>query len=160
MHKYKVVVMLILPFIILTGCQNNNSAENLLVDPIKVESKYDNITNELKEEETKVGIYVDQDIYTLPFSKLVYTIENTGENSVEYDNSVYLDKLQDETWVQIPYKENLEFTMEAVILEPDQSDEQEIALEHLDYQLTKGNYRIRKEIQDEVMAVPFEIKDQ
>lgn len=161
--KNGLAFILVSIFIILMGCQNSVANEDLKQELIEVESKYDNITNEVINQQTNVGIYIGEESYTLPISKLSVILDNKGETPVGYNNPIHLDKLQDKKWVEIPYNDDFGFTMEAFELKPGKSFEQEIALENLNYELTNGEYRIRKiilvETKNIVIAHKFEIKN-
>ncbi|MDY0393931.1 immunoglobulin-like domain-containing protein [Virgibacillus halophilus] len=93
--------------------------------------------------------------YSLPINKLKTVIHNKGTKTAVYDNSVYLDKLQDGGWVQIPYKDDLDFYMEVLELKPGEISKQEVTIENLDYELTDGEYRIRKSMQVGAEKLPL-----
>lgn len=129
------------------GCQDDDGNENSKPELLEVESKYDYLANEVIEQDTNVGIYLGEESYSLPITKLKVLLENKGKMAVEYDTSIYLDTFQDGVWVQIPYNDELDFSMEAFDLRPGETFEQAIAIENLNYELTEGEYRIRKSIQ-------------
>jgi len=145
--RRRIVFILVLLLIILMGCQTNSANEDSKRELLEVESDYDHATNEFIDNQTSVALYVDEGSYSLPFCQLKVILDNKGEVSVGYDHPVYLDKFQDGIWVQVPYNDELEFSMEAFELEPGETFEQEINQENLDYKLTNGEYRIRKSIQ-------------
>ncbi len=161
--KRRVVFISMLLLGIFMGCQDNDVNENPNPKLVEVESKYDHITNEVIEQQTNVSIHIEEENYSLPITELKVILDNKGDVSVGYDNPVYLDKLQDGIWVQIPYNDDLGFSMEASELRPGESTEQEIDPENLNYELTNGDYRIRKSIrvgtENIVIADKFEIKD-
>ncbi|AXI09260.1 hypothetical protein CV093_10645 [Oceanobacillus sp. 143] len=95
-------------------------------------------------------------------NELILKIENTGTTTVGFGEPLYIEKLTSGTWYQIPYR-NLAFADISLGIEPNSDYEQAVPLEHLDYQLTEGNYRIIKVFnvnEDEsVLGAEFEIKE-
>lgn len=160
--KQRMIIMVLLS-IILMGCQDNADNEDSKRELLEVESKYDHSANEIIEQDTNVGVYIIEKSYSLPIAKLKVLLENKGKTAIEYDNSIYLDTFQDGGWVQIPYNDELDFSMEAFELKPGETFEQAIVIENLNYGLTEGEYRIRKSIQvgteNITIADKFEIEN-
>lgn len=142
------------------GCQVNEDSNPELV---YIESEYNNLANEVIEQDINISIYICEESYSLPITQLKVILDNQGETVVEYENPIYLDKFQDGEWGQIPYNDDLDFSMEAFELNPGETFEQEIAIENLNYKITEGEYRVRKSVQVGTkyitIADEFKIKD-
>src|SRR5690625_2654995 len=160
----KLISILLLLLIFLLGCQNNNNTPSESTDErLDVPSEYGKLTNEVKEQRAHALIFVEEKMYTLPVTEVTVILENKGNESVEYGNPYYIDKLQDGNWFEVPHKEMIAFTMEAYELHSGESFKQEIALDDLKYTLTEGTYRIRKSVyansEDFMIADTFELKE-
>lgn len=117
MLKRRIVFSFLLFFIVLVGCQQDSSERKL------TESTYGDLSQDVKEQQANISIHIKEASYALPVTELTVILENNGEVAVGYENAVYLDKWQDGTWMEVPFSEEMKFSMEAFELKPGESFE-------------------------------------
>ncbi|MFC7687093.1 immunoglobulin-like domain-containing protein [Ureibacillus sp. GCM10028918] len=145
---------------LISACSNN--ATDSEVDILERESEYGDLPNKLNEAQTKIEVATVKKEYSTQVNELILKIENTGTTTVGFDLPLYIEKLINGTWYQIPYKN---FTFADITLGTDSNShyEQAVPLEHLDYQLTEGSYRIIKAFYvnegESVLGAQFDLKE-
>ena len=72
---------------------------------------------------------------------LTVSMENTGEKEVDYGRAYTLQVKQEGIWYEVPWFENVDFTMEAIILPPGDTVEETYSLEYFG-DLPEGTYRL------------------
>lgn|SRR5690554_6123299 len=77
---------------------------------------------------------------------LNYTIENNTNQQCTYGKMFTIEKLEDETWINIPYNEKIAFIMIAYLIEPTYIDKHTINLSHYVDSLPVGLYRMSKQV--------------
>ncbi|ALS75803.1 hypothetical protein AUC31_11635 [Planococcus rifietoensis] len=125
-------------------------------------SSYGNLPNTFINGETTVSMQSDEENYAFPVDEIILIISNSGSSTVGFGEHRTLEKLQEGTWYEIPYREQFAFT--DIGLGAGENLEQEMPLEFLDYELTTGTYRIVKNyyinegVEEIALAAEFEIK--
>ncbi|WP_422124523.1 immunoglobulin-like domain-containing protein [Planococcus sp. X10-3] len=155
MRSMKLLLFLSIIIVLLTACIGQ--------DPTTLEqpSSYGDLPSEFQEQDVSIQISSDQESYSLPVKQLHLIIENTGSTELVFGSAIYLEKLEDDGWYQIPYK-NMAFTDIGILLAPGGTHLDEVPVDQLHYQLQEGTYRIVKEFYNEsqqtVLAAEFEIE--
>ena len=155
MRSMKLLLFLSIIIVSLTACIGQ--------DPTTLEepSSYGELPSELKSQGVSIQISSDQEAYSLPVEQLHLIIENTGSTELVFGNAVHLEKLEDDGWYQIPYKD-MAFTDIGILLAAGETHTDEVPVDQLHYQLQEGTYRIVKEFYNEseqtVLAAQFEVE--
>lgn len=151
-----ILVSLIGLAMIISACSGKSGDESL------VKSEYGDLPSAFIEEQTIIQVTTDKKEYSSQVNEITLSIANTGTTAVGYGTSLYVEKLINGKWYQIPYK-RLAFEDIALGIEANSSFDQEVPLDHLYYQFTEGNYRITKSFfvnEDKfVLGAEFEIKE-
>lgn len=114
--------------------------------------------------ETTVSMQSGEENYAFPVDEIILIISNSGSSNVGFGEHRTLEKLQEGTWYEVPYREQFAFTDIGLGLGAGENLEQEMPLEFLDYELTTGTYRIVKNfyinegVEEVALAAEFEIK--
>lgn len=139
----------------LTACIGQNPTT------LETKSSFTDLPSEIQENEIEIRISSDQAVYSLPIKKMHLVIENTGSTAVGFGGAVYLEKLEEEIWYEIPYK-NITFTDGEAGVAPGESYLIEVPIDMIHYELQKGTYRILKEFyidsRPKTFAAEFEIE--
>ncbi|MFS0671672.1 immunoglobulin-like domain-containing protein [Ornithinibacillus sp. 179-J 7C1 HS] len=135
---YKVLVSLIVVGLLLVACSDP------LPTTLEIESEYGELKNTFQKEQTSFEITTDKNMYILPVEKIKLHITNNGTTDIGYGGALYLEKLEDGIWYEVPYQDNFTFTDEGLGLEPKATYEEELPLDFINYQLSLGTYRIIK----------------
>ncbi|WP_084242406.1 immunoglobulin-like domain-containing protein [Planomicrobium okeanokoites] len=160
MRFLKSFSLLVALFLIISAC--SNSETNISAKLVGTESLYKNkLSNKLNIENASLAVSTDKENYLIPVEKINFIIENTGSTSFGYGETLFIEKLESGTWYQLPYS-GIGFTDEINELKPKEKVIQELPLKYLNFHLTKGTYRITKEIsyKREIypLGVEFEIR--
>lgn len=126
-------------------------------------SEYGELPNKLNDQQVQIEVTTDKKEYSTEVNELILKIENNGTTTVGFGVPLYIEKLINGTWYQISYRKNLAFADIALGIEANSVYDQAVPLEHLDYQLKEGKYRIIKAFHINegkyVLGVEFEITD-
>ncbi|WP_449443205.1 immunoglobulin-like domain-containing protein [Ureibacillus acetophenoni] len=158
--KIRIILIALIGLTLFMSACSSNIAESD-IDKL-IESEYGDLPDQLHKGQTKIEVTTDKKAYSTNVNEIILRIANTGTTSVGFGNPLYVEKLINGTWYQIPYK-RLAFTDITLGIDHNSNEEQEVPHEHLYYQFTEGNYRIIKEfyINEDVfvLGAEFEIKD-
>lgn len=158
----KLTILLLTPLLLLAGCSMfmTNQKKEVLDNA----SSHEHLPDTFTSGETEVSMQSDKKTYTLPVDEVILIISNSGSSDVGFGEHRTLEKLQEDTWYEVPYREQFAFTDIGLGLEAGENLEQEMPLEFLDYDLTAGTYRIVKtfyiheRVEEIALAAEFEIK--
>lgn len=154
--------MFLVSLLLICGCSNNGSDQQKRT--LEIVSEYDQLPDTFKNRETEFSIHSDKKIYLLPVTSMRLAITNSGSNAIGFGEYRTLEKIQEDTWYVVPYREQFSFGDIGLGLEPGDNTEQEMPLEYLNYELSPGTYRIVKtfrideDINEIVLATQFEIE--
>lgn len=157
----KITILLLISLLILSGCTSfeTNRKKNIL----ETVSSHGNLPNTFNNGNTAFSMTNDKEAYKLPVDDITLIISNSGSSTVKFGEQRTLEKLQEETWHEIPYSEQFAFTDIGLGLGAKEHLEQKMPLEFLDYELTAGTYRIVKNFyinegaEEIALAAEFEI---
>ncbi|MEO4054862.1 immunoglobulin-like domain-containing protein [Solibacillus sp. CAU 1738] len=161
MRLRNILVLFIGITMLFSACSNKvtDSGDESLVR----KSEYGELPNKLYDQQTKIEVTTDKIEYSTEVNELIFKIENTGTTAFGFGVPLYIEKLINGNWYQIPYRENLAFADIALGIVANSDYVQSVPLEHLDYQLIEGKYRIIKVFNVNggkfVLGAEFEIKD-
>lgn len=96
----------------------------------------------------------EKSTYELGTNEVKVYITNNSKKEVYYGLQYEIERLENNNWVRVPFKEEPVFIEIAYIIEPGKIGEQVIALDNLE-QLTSGKYRVVKS--DGKLLAEFEI---
>ncbi|MGP4079215.1 immunoglobulin-like domain-containing protein [Pseudalkalibacillus sp. R45] len=136
-YKKVLSTILITGLILITGCQLN---EHRVQSEGSDKSNLDNSTDK-----TDIEMKIIDGNNELPVEAVELEITNHGENEYTYGSQYTVEKYVDQSWSEIPFKDNVGFNMILYTLKPNNTNQQTIYLKLLDHQLDKGKYRIKKD---------------
>lgn len=160
---HKITFKLLVSLLLISGCSNNESDQQKKRD-LEIISEYDQLPDTYKNGETEFSIHSNKERYVLPVDSIGVVITNTGSNAIGFGEYRTLEKIQEDTWYPVPYREQVSFGDIGLGLEPGGNTEQEMPLEYLNYELSPGTYRIVKtfrvneDINEVALATQFEIE--
>ena len=138
MRPYKILLPFMLLLLFLSACIGQNPTT------LKTKSSHGDLPSEFQLPGVEIRISSDQARYSLPVKAMHLIIENTGNTALEFGGAVYLEKLEEDSWYEIPYK-NLSFTDGGIGVAPGETYLNEVPIDMIHYELQKGTYRILKE---------------
>ncbi len=162
MTDKKIATLLLISLLILSGCTGfeTNRKKNIL----ETVSSHENLPDTFNNGNIAFSMTSDTESYKLPVDDITLIISNSGSSTVGFGEQRTLEKLQEETWHEVPYSKQFAFTDIGLGLEAKEHLEQKMPLEFLDYELTAGTYRVVKtfyinEGKEEIaLATEFKIK--
>ncbi|MGM0896526.1 MAG: immunoglobulin-like domain-containing protein [Bacillota bacterium] len=162
MTDKKLTIFLLTSLFLLSGCSmfETNQKKEVLDNT----SSHENLPHTFNNGETVFSMQSDKKTYTLPVDEIILIISNSGSSNVGFGEHRALEKLQEDKWYEVPYREQFAFTDIGLGLGAGEKLEQEMPLEFLDYELTAGTYRIVKTFyinegaEELALAAEFEIK--
>lgn len=161
MKLRNILVFLMGITLLISACSNNATVSK--ADLLERKSEYGELPNKLNEAQTIIEVTTDKKEYSTQSNELILKIKNTGTTTVGFGLPLYIEKLIDGAWYQIPYRDDYAFADVTSAIEPYSNYEQEVHLEYLDYQLTVGNYRVVKAFNvtegEYVLGAEFEMKE-
>jgi len=96
-------------------------------------------------------------VYDKSVQEIQVIIDNKSNSTVEYGTEWALEVLQESTWMEIPFRPDVGWTMPLIMLTPEGSWSFSIHTSSLDYTLKDGKYRVVKKIGDTVYAAEFSV---
>lgn len=90
-----------------------------------------------------ITMKTEKNTYNLGTKEIKVYITNNSKKEVYYGLQYEIERLENNKWVRVPFKEQVAFIEIAYIIEPGKIGEQVIALDNLE-QLTFGKYRVVK----------------
>lgn len=144
--------------ILLFGCTENTPSKKGSWS----ESPYNQeLPQEVKQGEMGVSISLNQVEFSLPVEELLVTLANQGDLDIGYGGALYVEKLVDGEWLEIPLN-RYAYTDDLVELRVGEEITQDVPVERVDGGIQQGTYRIRKNISYEMntypLAVEFEVR--
>ncbi|MFC4356290.1 immunoglobulin-like domain-containing protein [Chryseomicrobium palamuruense] len=144
--------------IALSGCTQNTSSK----EGSWSESPYNQeLPQEVKQEQMDVSISLNEDEFSLPVEELLVTLTNRGDVAIGYGGALYVEKLVDGEWLEIPLN-RYAYTDDLVELRVGEEITQDVPVERVDGGFQKGTYRIRKSVSVDMntypLAVEFEVR--
>lgn len=163
MRHSKVIFMLLVSMIVIYGCSSSKADQH--TGSLEKISEYDHLPDTFSNEDTEFSVHSDKEKYVLPVTNMALIITNFGSNAVGFGEYRTLEKFQENTWYEIPYREQFAFGDIGLGLVSGDVTEQEMPLEYLKHELTPGKYRIVKtfrideKTEEIVLAAQFEIEE-
>lgn len=155
MHYRKLIGLLMISTLSLTACIGQDPTT------LEKESPFNDLPSEFQKQGAAVRISSEQETYSLPIEQIHLVIENTGSKEIGFSAAIYLEKLEEDDWYQIPYK-NLGFTDAEIGIAVGETYIDEVPIDMLHYQLQEGTYRIMKsfhtESEQKILAAEFVIE--
>lgn len=131
-------------FILLGGCNNN----------IGEESTHGSQVNQLD----GVSIELTKDTYSPKEDSFELITKNQSEEEVTYGVGYSIEYLKDNAWYTVRPSEEMSFILIAHILEPGGEVFETISMEYYE-PLQTGDYRLLRQINDEILAAEFSVVD-
>ena len=104
-----------------------------------------------------ISIETDKAQYDLPRDSITYTISNHSDVEVYYGISYSIEMQQDNKWYQLPFKESTVWIAIAHKLDGGDSQSYEIDVSLLRRKLSRGNYRLVKQIGEKMYFARFSV---
>lgn len=158
----KLIILLLTSLLLLSGCSLFETTQKEEV--LENTSSHERLPHTFNNGETAFSMQSDEENYTPPVDEIILIISNSGSSTVGFGEQRVLEKFQEGTWYEVPYREQFAFTDIGLGLGAGEKLEQEMPLEFLDYELTTGTYRIVKTFyinegaEEIALAAEFEIK--
>lgn len=112
--------------------------------------------------ELTLEMVTDQTEYPSSTKEIAFEIKNEGPATVNFGTPYYVEKREQGTWYEIPFKDNVAFTEIGLMLAAGEGYQGKINLTDLDYSLTTGDYRMIKRFHSNekeiFLAVVFQVK--
>jgi hypothetical protein len=145
--------MIILLLMCLTAC----SDKIVNVKELKP-SAHGELLSEMQIAEMKL----EKQSYDKKPEELKLRIKNVGDSILTFGVGYRIEINKDNSWYEVPFKDNIGFTLQAVNLKPSERYEQTIGFEILDFEMVPGKYRVLKEVnageKQLTLSAAFEIK--
>ena len=103
------------------------------------------LTNFFENQYAKISMNTERLSYPLGVDQIDLEIINSGNLEIGFGEYYIIEKNIDNTWYEVPFKDNTAFNDILHVLESQKSDKGKIDLHLLKYSFTKGRYRIIKE---------------
>lgn len=140
MNKFLLLFVITGLFLVLmVGCQSVE--EKALTNKSDKES----LQNSTDKQDMRISMYLGKSKYSLSIDEFTLQIKNSGANNYEFGEYYTIEKYQNNAWYEIPFKKNTAFADILYTLESGKTHSQIIYLQGLDYEITKGKYRIIKD---------------
>ncbi|WP_163193578.1 immunoglobulin-like domain-containing protein [Clostridium thermarum] len=134
----KTLVILFLLAVISGGCSKSTLQEK---------STIGDLLNIISEQEIKAKMSTENEEYSTSVNEIKVTIVNQDSTGISFGSYYRVEKFQDDSWYVVPFTKDLGFTSEEIILKPAEAYEFTVLTILLDYDLSKGKYRIVKDFQ-------------
>ncbi|MDV2582582.1 immunoglobulin-like domain-containing protein [Alkalibacillus haloalkaliphilus] len=128
--------------IFLVGCQGDEGVRFL-----ERKSFDGDLPSEYVNDQTNVQMETEKSIYSKSINEIKITVSNQGPNPIAFGTYYRVEKYQENAWYEVPL--NIQFTDIGLSIKTNETYNDEVQIEHLDYQLTQGLYRIVKEFRTE-----------
>jgi hypothetical protein len=131
-------------------------------DSILEKSNVGRLMSTIENSETKLGIFIEENNFSSTINEIPFDIKNYGTSVANFDVSYSVEIFKGDGWYTIPFKENIIFTEEALVLNPGENYRSKINLNSFSYRFTEGKYRIIKEFNVDkrkvTLALEFELR--
>lgn len=101
-HKVTITVT-IWVLLVVSGCSDAK------INSLQEKSDYEDLPSKFNDKQTSLKIYSEKEVYSSSVDEIVFEIKNTGTTNLTFGEPIYVEKLEDGIWYQIPYIENLAF---------------------------------------------------
>ena len=112
--------------------------------------------------ELTLEMITDQTEYPSSTKEIAFEIKNEGPATVNFGTPYYVEKREQGTWYEIPFKDNVAFTEIGLMLAAGEVYQGKVNLTDLNYSLTTGEYRMLKRFyaneKEILLAVVFQVK--
>ncbi|AQQ52216.1 immunoglobulin-like domain-containing protein [Planococcus lenghuensis] len=137
-------LLLLLAAIGLVGCTEPEPEPPTIAEPASEPGRTEELPDEVAEGEFAAWIYTDQETYNLPVEEIKVTIENVGEEPMVTGEAMRLEKLEEGVWM--PQLAGMEFTQEALDIQPGETLIGTVPIDFMEEPLTAGAYRVTKRV--------------
>ncbi|MEJ8544711.1 immunoglobulin-like domain-containing protein [Brevibacillus borstelensis] len=130
--------------------------------PLTNPSAYGEVSNQASTTEATVEMNAEHPSYSVSTDKITVKIKNAGPATLTFGTPYKLEKREQGTWYEVPFRSDVAFTDVGILLKPGDTYEDHISMSTHDFTATKGEYRMiktlyanRKEI---TLAAAFQIE--
>lgn len=145
-----------LALMLLAACSNAQTK------PLTQKSVHGELPSVSISQELTLEMITDQTEYPSSTKEIAFEIKNTGPATVNFGTPYYVEKREQGTWFEIPFKENMAFTEIGLMLAAGEAYQEKVNLSVLHFPLASGEYRVIKRFyanEKEIMlAVVFQVK--
>ena len=147
-NKLKLISVVIILTALLSGCVLGAGA-SLEPSPYKPDD-FDNIGT--------VVIATDKQSYQRNTASITYTVSNESGAEVYYGMSYCIEMQRGGKWYQLPFKEDTAWIAIAHRLDSGESQSYDVELSLFKQRLSRGNYRLVKQIGEKMYAAEFSVE--
>jgi hypothetical protein len=104
-----------------------------------------NLPNTTENSVTKFGMFIEENDFSSKIDKIPLESKNYGTSIVTFGTFYSIETFIGDSWYKIPFKDNITFTTQALVLNPGGVHKSIINLDIFSYKFPKGKYRIIKE---------------
>lgn len=107
--------------------------------------------------DSNIIVSTDKKAYPVGTASVLMNIENRTDERIGYGTDYQIEIFHDGNWYQVPYRDDVFFTLIYKYLGPHRKDRTDVSVstDALKFSLQKGRYRIVKEINNQVYAAEF-----
>jgi hypothetical protein len=106
-----------------------------------------------------INIVTDQPSYPRGTGAISYTVTNNGSGEVYYGISYSIEMQRDGQWYQVPFKDSTAWIAIAYKLDSGESQSYQADLSLLRFSLSRGDYRLVKQVGEKFYSAEFIIED-
>jgi hypothetical protein len=147
------LIFSIMVLIFTSGCQPDKEIESLVE-----KSKNGQLESVYKNQETQVVMETEKTIYPLSEGEITLKIKNLGSTHLYFGSPYQLEKYKEGSWYKVPFEKDTAFNDIGYSLGFQETNEQEILLKLLDYQMTEGLYRLVKDFNTDIQKIKLGVE--
>lgn len=95
---------------------------------------------------SEVDVKLEKSSYDLKTNQLKLFIKNNGDSLLSFGTSYQIERFKNGGWTNIPFENNVGFTMQGINLKTNETYQDIINLDILDFKRVPGKYRVLKEL--------------
>lgn len=103
------------------------------------------LSNLIESKDIKITMNSEKSGYDMGVNQIELKIVNSGNNQIGFGEYYTIEKYVNNTWYEVPFKDNRGFDDILHIIKPGKTTKEIIDLSVLKYSLIKGKHRIIKE---------------
>ncbi|QXE02903.1 immunoglobulin-like domain-containing protein [Terribacillus sp. DMT04] len=109
------------------------------------------------DQSTGITLVIEEDTIAMEEDELAYVIRNDTDKQIGFGREYSIEKYVDGKWMRIPFKKNIAFQEDGMLLSSHTEGGFNTSFNVLDYNLTEGEYRLIKPYGDIILSDTFHV---
>ncbi|MFE1625460.1 immunoglobulin-like domain-containing protein [Brevibacillus reuszeri] len=160
MNIRKWMILTILSLVMISGC---SSSEQQIQTKLSKQSIHKDVPSTIVEQDRHIEMHADKAAYSSEKEEATIEIKNNGTATFNFGLPFTLEKREQGTWYEIPFRSDIAFAEIGLVLAPNQTHEQKINWGDFDYVISPGEYRVIKSFyadgNERILASHFTIEE-